>query len=455
MNGSFCLGLRLMDNQMNLDFFLQVCAQIFTYGGLILATCSSLWGATHDLREPDAGGVKRLTRAGHFAIGLTLFGLIGALSSRAVGDQLDRVKDQKERVRAATVETNQRNTEILALKNNQLQIALALNGLKKAQEATDAANRVREEQRARFDGINQAEDLREKREVARQARSTTDLLLAAQPIRSISITWQFPRETSAIYKQPSDDSSESEFRGNDEAKFMDRDLFEAIASGYRRRELLYPFLNHLGGGANSANPVVMLLALDDAGSAVLPLGLISGAKNGLLESPVDLSAYAFDPNTEIWTPDDIRLACPLPTIRQIPMVEIRASASSACIANAIHYSDIRNFANAKLPLQITIKIVTRIKRAPFSFKNVTSLSDGIDLLWGRSLEGLSSKDKYSSLLRVEVNGLQQQSVTYEVRKITMEKLTLHGGQENEPEEFVTVTTYRGYHTKSALAARPH
>ncbi len=61
---------------------------ILKYAGLVLAAASSIWSATN-VESREAGGVRKLTRAGKVAIGLTLLGLLISVASNLLQDQLN------------------------------------------------------------------------------------------------------------------------------------------------------------------------------------------------------------------------------------------------------------------------------------------------------------------------------------------------------------------------------
>lgn len=65
------------------------------YGGLLVATISSLWAATSELSFKDELGNKKLTRRGWFSIGLTVLSLTVSLSSKYLNDELSRAIAQR------------------------------------------------------------------------------------------------------------------------------------------------------------------------------------------------------------------------------------------------------------------------------------------------------------------------------------------------------------------------
>lgn len=435
--------------------WLNTLATALTYGGLILGGVSSVWAATHELREEGPGGAKRLTRPGRVALALTLVGFLVSLSSNAVGDQLKANAEARQREADAKAAEDRQAETRAQIERYKTQTELALSTLGKAEAAREEAAKVRAEQQQAFIDSAAADASREQRAVARDISSTADLLLVSQPMRSLVVRWQVPGARKFAEAHPYKDSREWSFRSDDEAKFMDRDLFEDIALGYRRAELLYPFLNFLADGSmSSVEPVAVLLSLDDNGSAILPMGLVPGARTGLLESPEDLRAYRFSPREDVWTPKDTRDACPLPRISLAPEVELAAALSPQCISDAVHTVGAQNHPSAKLPETITIKIVANVSRMPFKVKNVTEVVPGINLNWGRPMDESPGLAGAASFLRLEANGLTEHAVTYEVRRIRSSRLTLHGGQENEPTVYADVITYRGRRTDALLRERP-
>lgn len=82
---------------------------ILKYAGLILATVSSIWGATNVVSR-EVNGKKKLTLAGRFSLALTIAGFLISISSTLLQDHQNKIKGEA----AALKEIHKTNQIILA-----------------------------------------------------------------------------------------------------------------------------------------------------------------------------------------------------------------------------------------------------------------------------------------------------------------------------------------------------
>ena len=129
-------------------------------------------------------------------------------------------------------------------------------------------------------------------EVAR----TQSIIMSAQPLRSLVVRWTFPRATSTWSDQLEHELTDvRESLDDDEMKYMDRVLFRALADGWKRRQVMYPWMNYIAGGSAVTDPVLALIPLDQSAATYVPIGLWSRPSVGLAESALSLKKYRFVP----------------------------------------------------------------------------------------------------------------------------------------------------------------
>jgi hypothetical protein len=257
-------------------------AVVLAYAGLLLATFSSIWGATHDLRAADASGAKRLTSWGKVAIAFTLAGLVVSVGSRAAADRLQAASDDQRR----KVEQQQRDQhdreQAASLDQVRAQMGLGFRTL-------EEAAKTRQEQQMRLSAISRDEAAREQREVVRQLVATNEVVVAGQPLTSLSLHLRFASANPALWAAMK--AGQAKIRENDESEQGGSPRVPYVAMEYDAA--LLPLVSYLGvlgaapapaavrppgemaAGANS--PLVVLIPLDESKNAIMSFGDLGSA----------------------------------------------------------------------------------------------------------------------------------------------------------------------------------
>lgn len=255
---------------------LQILAQSLKYFGLMVGTASAVWGALLDLKEEGLGGKKRLTRAGKLSIGITIVSLVVSLTSAALGDRLAREADR-------TAAKKRQDESFEQFRRHQELISGQLQEL-------DKAEKLRSEQREQFDKLTQ-----------REAKRTTDIIIAGQPLTSLTVTWAIRGlDAELVQMLKNGDENAMNFIKGEQGERGDEQNRAVF-----REEQLYPFLVALArhftkDTAKDPNPnVVVLLALDDDHNSVLPFGFFDQTNPWLRRTASTASEYTVPPGVEI------------------------------------------------------------------------------------------------------------------------------------------------------------
>jgi len=228
----------------------QVVAAGLKYLGLIVGTASSIWGALSELKKDGPDGRKVLTRPGKISIAVTIISLVVSLTSAAVEERLARQSDKRatDQRQADSISELRRHQELIS---SQLQVL----GL---------SEKTREEDQGRFNQLTR-----------QQALATRNILIAAQSLRQISITWTFPHANSIkreIFKSLADDEAQLD---EEWGKDPHDGLYYQKFAQFNYEDVVRSLILRLGDASQGDKYALALFALDDAGSVILPLGFLN------------------------------------------------------------------------------------------------------------------------------------------------------------------------------------
>lgn len=427
-------------------FGLTTLLTVLKYSGIVLAAGSTIWALTHELYTKDEHNKRHLTGAGKVALGMIILGLLLTLNTAA----LEAVSKKRDKEQADTKEAQREQKialENLAQKQQQeadrqeKREADRLHNEKIDKTARETREQMSEaEMRAAITGA-----AREQRQTMRQFAATSEIIFASQPLRSLGLSWTFENVPDHLLTPLNQAQSDVQDRiDDDEMKFMDRNLFDALGNAWKRRDMLYPWLNSLAVGQFDFQPTMVLIALDDEAAAILPFGVLANHKSrGLVESKDDVFAYNFDPNANpmVSLPLGWDDPCPRPRLNVAgAAITIETSLSPACLNQDVNLTSSTYFPSARLPATITILVLGAIKQLPVKIENVTQAIAVVP--WRTDANPIADFPARSQLI-LRPNGVEGFTVKYEMKFLGRKAVAVGGGQENKPEVFCQAAIFRG------------
>jgi hypothetical protein len=270
---------------------------------------------------------------------------------------------------------------------------------------------------------------------------TQEIIMSSQPLRSLTIKWSFPRAPETWSQTLNSMLEEVESSVNDdEMKYMDRVLYNALSSGWNRGKVMYPWMNFVAGETPTAAPVIALVRLDPSAATLIPFGLWDHATTDLLESVDSLPRYSFNP-------DDVSVprnewshgSCALPMLTVEPdSIRLVVEIGPQCLREALDTAGTPPAAG--LPTNMAVLLFSKIETMPFGV--VDSSSPPPALPWDYSASTFS-RSLPESLLELTPNALQELARRYRLKYMGSANVTFGGGQENQPQYYCRATVFRG------------
>lgn len=241
---------------------LSLALQVFTYVGMALTAFGAWWALTHELYAKGLGSEGRhLTAAGKLSALIIFLGLFTSINTKVLDTILKRQADNAAEQRRQAADRKQ---ELADLRNAEDARELQRTLQAKAREIQDASQR-------------QAL-LMERRQILREIRSTSDIILAAQPLRRLQVLWKFPRVLpshreaydSAVKSIPTLEGRMQEYRNR--LQYLPATARLSPSNFLHRHQVVYPWMQALATGDWSDEPVLLLISLDDTYTSILALG---------------------------------------------------------------------------------------------------------------------------------------------------------------------------------------
>lgn len=166
-------------------FTLAFLLSIFKYGGLVLASTSTIWGLTHETSIKDSENQRHLTKAGKYSIAFVIAGLLISLNTAAI----ESINKQRDNERAEEKEQREKQQKALErLGDLQRQEADKQEQRQKAEEARRLEDAWKQEQRDNLEEARRQRDL----DIANQQQQTLEVLTqvsrSVQKINTIELS---------------------------------------------------------------------------------------------------------------------------------------------------------------------------------------------------------------------------------------------------------------------------
>ncbi|MDX6614850.1 MAG: hypothetical protein QOD75_4036 [Blastocatellia bacterium] len=394
-----------------------------TVSAIAVAT-SLLWKSSTEVAGQTR---KRLTPAGRLLFGIALIGLFAAVASELIRVSIrnnERLQAQAAAAqKQALLEQEARwRTEMKdMLGHAQSDIGKNLyNTIMGFQDSQNQFNHT------------QAEIITSKQSVLdSNLRHTNEIVLAGQPLTSLSLHWQFASPNAALWQEMS--NGQDAIRENDESVQGSSPRVPYEVMEYQSALLpLVSRVANFGGhlqvkGAAEANyaneTIVVLIPLDESQNAILSFGYIANETSWYKDQgepplsagfPTRLDPGARDGNS---TPRVSTNLAAKPD-RGMSNYAINWTLDSATLWNAIDRKNTEVRPTAKLPTILKVAIFYDVSVLPFQKNNFgLPYAD----LWGHNTainrEVAIGQDLKNSAITIEVNGFRETRYSYVLKKM--------------------------------------
>jgi hypothetical protein len=427
---------------------------VITVGGLaisfIAGITSQVWKSSV---EVEGQITKRLTPAGWLSLGISLVGLSGSVAS-----ELIRVSISNNAQLQAMAEVAQKKALLEQEARWRHDMSTMLAATKKDIEKNlDDTIKGFQENQNRFNQT-QAEIIASKQSLLENSlRRTNEIIVAGQPLASLSFHWEFASSNSALWQAMK--MGQSEINENSESSQGGTPLVPFEIQEYT--SALLPLLSYVGriaqrhppsgdsaenatGTDNKGESIVALIALDDSQNTILSFGKI-GPKASWSD---DRAGAALSTGFVLDEGRRKGNSTPSSTVKLAPKADAGESnyaidwdLDPETLADAIDRRNAAIPATAKLPSILKVAIFYDDGSLPFRknnfavpYSNVWSNStyDRKALTPGNDIEKMT--------LTVEVNGFREREYNYALK--TIYKVTLSDHFDDEIETGCTVFEFQ-------------
>lgn len=258
------------------------------YIGFGLTAVAAAWGLMHETTTKNEQGRPRLTRAGMVAIGLAVISAGLGASAQGLESRAEKRKAVAEQAEKTKVEYERRLQLATIASDQALNLARLDNAQQLRQVEASAAARELALKLDRDQALGRIEQ-------------TQRISLLSQPLRVLDFRIEFiglDAEAAQVIRQGRQ-SVDEWWEGDDELKFVQGVYHGRYEQALRRRMVLYPLLAQLAGEPEAR--AALLVDLDGAGAAVLPIGLAEASDGtdrgrGFFENADELHCLLVDDN---------------------------------------------------------------------------------------------------------------------------------------------------------------
>lgn len=398
---------------------------VITVGGLAIgfigAVTSQLWKSSV---EVEGRTTKQLTPTGWLSLGISLVGLMGSVAS-----ELIRVSEGARKQALAEQEKRWRSEMSVMLADAKRDIEQNLAGTIRG--FSDNQNQFTK---------TQTEIIASKQTLLESAlRQTNDIVMASQPLTSLSLRWQFKSNSTALWDVMK--KGEVEFERNGESQAQEGEAripYDVV----RRYWTLLPLLSYVARLGEKARPngvaisrsrdkdksIVVLMPLDDAQNAILSFGDVGSKVNWYDDrpppkgTPQRLLAAGFAKTNDKGT----RRGGLTPSVT-IKLASDRGQSESSyvidwtiepgALAAAVDRANDAIVTTAKLPTTLKLAVFYDIGILPFQRNHFGAPQAA---LWDEELagEGIAfDSDLKDTHLIVKINGLAERERRYRLKKM--------------------------------------
>lgn len=393
--------------------------------GALIATISSIFSATNKLYVEQADGSRKLLPTGYISITLTVCGLLTIFSSGILGYRNAKYEAEEKAAKDALKQQQEEEEK----RNRRLEDILSENrillGQKLQAEIVNAHSKYLMDE-SKLDA--------QKREL----KFTQDIILSGQPLKSVSLSWDFiglerPFQDYVHEKQQEaieyTDDNDDVFYGLMGPRHSE--VFYQIKRDYS----LYSFFNYLCGTQqedyNARKPVIVQMSFDEQNSAVLSFGQIN---KDLADWGRDDDSETYDfsgaieyiedfenlPNWDEFVRKSRRSESPWLGDLDDNNCRINWNLDPSSLFSAIDMVSSKSFVSSKLPERFRIMVFYDIERLPFEYGNLARFNIPKPYSIGRFDENphFYGNNYYrESTLKLTFNGIKDIAYIYDVRVV--------------------------------------
>jgi len=414
-----------------------------TVSAIAVAT-SLLWKSSTEVAGQTR---KRLTPAGRLLFGIALIGLLAAVAS-----ELIRVRIRNDDRLQAQAAAAQKQALLEQEERWRKEMKEMLEGAK-VDIGKNLDNTIRgfQESQNRFNHT-QAEIITSKQSVLESnVRHTNEIVVAGQPLTSLSFRWEFSSNSSALRNEMNKGEEAIDENAKDEQGNVPAVPYDVM----EYRSALLPLLSHVARlgtdpkaeetthSLETGDSIVVLIPLDESQNAILSFGHISGSEWYEDRGGSSLSdGFLLDEGSRSGN-STVHVAANLAGSpkRGISNYSIYWDLDPSTLANAYDRKNTAIAPMAKLPRILKVAIFYDVKVLPFQQKNF-SFPYAVNI-WNRnerSRKYLAIRNYISNaMFMIEVNGLQQTKYRYVLKR--MYKLDLMDQDDDEIETGCTVLEF--------------
>lgn len=406
---------------------------IFTISGLAISfvagATSQIWKASEEVKGRLT---KRLTPAGWLSLGISLVGLSGAIAS-----QLIRVNMENDQKLQGEFEARLEKMQIEALRRQEERWRDHVNGMldeTKTDIETNIGNTIRGFQlgQTRFNQAQAALAASKQSLLENSLRQTNQIMIASQPLTSLSLRWQFASANPALWRTMKESEERIVENANDAQGPSTPTPIEAAEYDWQ----LVPLLSEVarigsdvgfddpGEGEHPDHTALALIPLDESQNAMLSFGYAAlSRQEGATEAA---------PGSEPEAEPAPSFQSTLPHGGNIPWASASLAANErglshyaiewrldpASLANSIHRRNPAVSAMARLPRTLKLALIHHIDQFPVDEKNY-SIPKAVNL-WGDGDYGRTylrlGRDLADMRLVLEANGFQAMRYNYRLKR---------------------------------------
>jgi hypothetical protein len=417
----------------------------------IAGITSQIWKSSVEI---EGQLTKRLTPAGWLSLGISLIALSGSVASELIRVSISN----NERLQAKTEAAQKQALQDQETRwRNDMSVMLAATKSDIEKNLDDTIRGFHESQ-TRFNQT-QAEILASKQSLLESSlRHTNEIIVASQPLTSLSLHWQFGSASAALWQAMTKSQDEIKQNGESSQGGVPAVPFEVMEYNAALLPLVSYVAQIVGGreageasnagqagdGVNDSS-IVVLIPLDESQNAILSFGEIgTGASWYESGDGASISAgFATSSHRGARTGNSTpKVTAGLAPSRDFGMSNyaIDWDLDPATLANAIDRKNMAILPTAKLPGILKVAIFYDVRVLPFQQNNFSlpyaNLWNHND--WARKYITLG-QDLENMMFTIEVNGFPEKKYSYTLKR--MYKLSLTDNADDEVDTGCTILEF--------------